>query len=388
MSEPELRPQGNAPPTGPSTYRRYLAVFFGASLAVAGLTVWLSLSVDPFGVSPLRGSGTLDDYVRYERSRVDRLVKPLDVLRRQPKTLLIGTSRVKQGFDPDDLRGTPLWPAYNLGIDFSSPTETAALLELLLARVPSVETAIIEVNFSHFFFPGPVTVPRSGADLAESHAKAFFSWPAVKASLLTVLKNRNFPSGVDWLHPDGLKEPGVDLMLKDIDNFFDRYLGPRLVGHWDRPLDAPRALFDRIDRACRAYAVRCIYAVFPYNPLDLAHHDAAGQWPDLEKVKRFFAARDGFYDFTQFGEFSNEPYGNDMDYWIDINHFTPRVGDHIGAVINGDRLPDTPPGFGRYVTDENIDESLQDWRRGLDDWKRANGDFVARIRDRLGVGPD
>src|SRR5512144_1026210 len=77
-----------------------------------GVAIWLGLfliftwTVDPYGVSPtqlaLRGINTQ----KPKRVDIDRLIKPYEVWRYQPRTVFLGTSRVHQSLDPAVLDGT------------------------------------------------------------------------------------------------------------------------------------------------------------------------------------------------------------------------------------------------------------------------------------------
>jgi hypothetical protein len=83
----------------------WIALFFG-----------FTLLVDPFGVSPLRVSVTWMNAFKPRRLDIDRMLKPYEVWRNQPKTVFLGTSRIHQSFDPAALDGTRYAPAYNASI--------------------------------------------------------------------------------------------------------------------------------------------------------------------------------------------------------------------------------------------------------------------------------
>src|SRR5258708_31774842 len=86
---------------------------------VLSLAAWLSLyllftwTVDPYGVSPIRvGVHGIND-IKPKRLDIDRLIKPYEVWRYQPRTIFLGTSRAHQSLDPSVLDGTRFAPAYN-----------------------------------------------------------------------------------------------------------------------------------------------------------------------------------------------------------------------------------------------------------------------------------
>jgi len=358
------------------TVRRYIIVFAGTFAALSALVLGFTLGVDPYGVTPFKTNIDRVNRIRAERKNLDRLVKPFDVLNRKPRTLILGTSRVKEGFDPADFKGTKFAPAYNPGIDFSSLTESVALLELLLPLNPQVKYVFLELNFIHFYRPGPVRVPRNRRDLANDFMKAVFSMDAIAASARTVLENRNYFGFSFWLRDDGLVEPWSSSMLFDLENFFTRVV--RKSGKFSIS-SLQKKLFERISRVCRNYSVQCAYLILPYQPVDLAHLYLGGAWKALESVKRFAPHYLPTYDFTLYNDIVNETLSNNMSNWIDVNHFTMRVGGEIAQVLAGQRPKNVPSNFGLKLTSANIEDVLEQWRRGRDQWLRSRPKLVARI---------
>jgi hypothetical protein len=98
-------------------YLRALAV----SVAIwLGLFVLFTWTIDPYGVSPLRLSLQGMNAQKPKRIDIDRLIKPYEVWRYQPRTVFLGTSRVHQSMDPAALDGTRFAPAYNASMPAAS----------------------------------------------------------------------------------------------------------------------------------------------------------------------------------------------------------------------------------------------------------------------------
>ena len=91
--------------------------------------------VDPYGVSPLRLTLPGINAVKPKRLAIDRLIKPYEVWRYQPRTVFLGTSRFHQSIDPAVLGGTRFSPAYNAALPATSLWETEALLEEFLNMI-------------------------------------------------------------------------------------------------------------------------------------------------------------------------------------------------------------------------------------------------------------
>jgi hypothetical protein len=104
-------------------YLRALALSLAAWLGLFLVFTW---TIDPYGVSPtplgLQGVNAL----KPKRINIDRLIKPYEVWRYQPRTILLGTSRVHQSMDPFILSGTGFAPAYNASMPAGSMDMNAA----------------------------------------------------------------------------------------------------------------------------------------------------------------------------------------------------------------------------------------------------------------------
>lgn len=373
--------------------RRFLACYLLGLIATFGAVLTVTAGVDPYGLSPLHPDLGSFNAVRMERRQLDRMIKPLEAIERQPKTLLLGTSRVRQGFDADDFAGTDLAPVYNLGINFSGLVESAVLLETILPFLPSVETIVFEFNFVHYYMAkGPKGVPTSWADLLHDLATAFLSTDALAASARTVFANRNYIGHFYWIEEDGLMFMSPASMLKDLENYFAHVVRP-----FPRFEAGPQqtSMLQHLKTICDRYGVRCIFAALPYLPVDLAYYDMTGNWDRLASSKRDVLEHFPLLDLTMFNRITEEPLADKMTYWTDVNHFTPLVGSYIADRLAGRENPEIPENFGIWLAEEDLAQRMAEWRDGLDAWRDAHPDYVRRIRASLdssppavGPGPD
>ncbi|MFC3228504.1 hypothetical protein ACFOGJ_14765 [Marinibaculum pumilum] len=362
--------------------RGFLAAFFGGLLVLFGGVLAVTAGIDPYGLSPLDPDlGSLNSR-RMERRQLDRMIKPIEAIERQPKTLLLGTSRVRQGFAAAGFDGTGLAPVYNLGLNFSSLDESTALLETILPYLPSVKTIVFEFNFVHYHLPkGPHGVPVSTADLLHDLATAFLSTDALAASVRTVLQNRNYTGHYYWIHPDGMMVMSPASMLQDIENFYANVVTPFHVFQ-SGPVQAK--ILSDLRAICDRYRIDCIFAVLPYLPNDLAYYDETGNFASFVQAKReLLEAGFPVLDMTLFNPVTAEPLSDGMTYWTDVNHFKPLVGGYIADRLAGRENPSIPESFGIWLTEENFAPRMAEWRAGLDAWKAAHPEAVSRIRATL-----
>lgn len=359
----------------------FLIAFLLGFLGVFGAVLAVTSVVDPYGLSPLDPDLGSFNATRMERRQLDRMIKPIEAIERQPKTLLLGTSRVRQGFDPDDFDGTGFAPVYNLGINFSSLTESIVLLNTILPFLPSVENIVFEFNFVHYYYPAiPENLPTDLADLLHDGATAFLSTDALAASVRTVLKNRNYAGHRYWIEEDGMMLQAPGSMLQDIENFFANVVSPG--DRWQARAKQSEML-QELRTLCDGHGIRCIFAVLPYLPDDLAYYDMMGNWGGLVSAKRDVMQHFPVLDLTLFNRITNEPLSNRMTYWTDVNHFTPLVGSYIADRLAGRDNPELPGNFGVWLAPETFDARMAEWRAGLEAWGASHPDDVHRIKTTL-----
>ena len=85
-------------------------------LLALGVAMWTGVSlasiliIDPYGVSPVHVAIAGVNVLKPKRVDVDRLIKPYEVSRHQPRSVFLGTSRIQQSIDPAVLDGTRFAP--------------------------------------------------------------------------------------------------------------------------------------------------------------------------------------------------------------------------------------------------------------------------------------
>src|SRR5262245_40134355 len=128
---------------------RYLLTL--AAMAVAGIILITGVVaiVNPFGL--IRFAPTIPgiNTTKVARNESDRLIKRYDPIALRPKTIIIGTSRVKFAFDPAKVGGV-FAPAYNAGIDALGISEARQLLEGYLRDDVPIEHVFFELFLFQF----------------------------------------------------------------------------------------------------------------------------------------------------------------------------------------------------------------------------------------------
>lgn len=144
--------------------RRFLRAWLLSLVGMAVATVALTVGVDPYGVlGTPRVAGLTAD--KPAAADWPRLTKPYMVERVRPETILLGSSNVDVGMDPD----SPAWPAalrpvFNLAIDGAGPQTQFEYLQHALART-APKLVLMGVSFEDALAWPPDTGKRLSADV-------------------------------------------------------------------------------------------------------------------------------------------------------------------------------------------------------------------------------
>jgi hypothetical protein len=369
-----------------------------AALVVAGFT----LLVDPIGISPLRVAIAGFNASRPFRQDYDWIVKRYDVLRIQPTTIFMGSSRVKQSIDPGLLASTGFAPAYNGGINGSAAYEE---IKSYLQYYSSVDKNLHYVFIEAFAAvmlsydrtqPGVrppldpdarermgVATPRMrpdavhfgrSADIAD-FASVFFSMSGVSSAVRTISANR----GQQGSQPENGFTPVAlvphHFSVRNVLNFVT-YTGLLQRGGQVRPGIIPTAR--QMITIGEWYQVQCWFFVSPLHADVLLIMYHLGLLPKLEKLKGGLAQLAPTYDFTRYNHVIDERSGP-VAYWPEAFHFAPALGALIARAMTGLRTPDMPENFGVLLDSKNVDANLAAWRQERDQWIARHPEIVGRL---------
>jgi hypothetical protein len=256
----------------------------------------------------------------------------------QPRTLLVGSSRV--------LNGMPIDPGghdgfFNASLSGASLQELAAVLRLGMAnrRLRRVIWGVDFYAFDERFvgFRHPETRQRLEGDARQLAilriTETLLSMRALRDSSRVLLSamsrrpRRPLPVSVPWpehLIKDGLEKDGRGLARADdasiraqLENWVVSYVDYRLA----RPqLDLFRKTVDEIRRA----ELELIVFVPPLSHCELEVIDQAGAWEIFQQWKRELLVAGPYWDFSGYGKLDRTP-----GFFIDVPHFKPAVGQVI-----------------------------------------------------------
>jgi len=334
-----------------------MCILMGATIAIPLIVIpAFTGALDPYGLY----GGIVDRQApRLARTQNDRLIKPWDIIIQQPRTILFGTSRVKEGFRPD-------WfpDAYNAGIDGAGMADIADMVDHAAHFDRALHTAYIELPFSSFVGGAPPRPPPplvTLAGLADGLVKFFLSMQAVEASL-SMLGN---PPKPDYYITRGGFADAPGKPPESTAEITTDYLAayPKFAWAFTMPNEFAWLQFARIQLTCTEHRIKCVFFATPSSAPVLAAIDLHGDWPIFTDYKRRLAAQGAIFDF-------DDPNGKFFEigkpvYWHNSGHFAPALANPIAReMVDGHAVVLTP---------ENVGSRLRELHAALRHWEIATG---------------
>jgi hypothetical protein len=338
---------------------RFLSWWMKASLAFVVAAAGLNVVMDPY---------LLFDSPRIARLNArkpavetqERMMKAYDVLRADPKTVILGTSRVDYGMDAEQLEWPDEYrPVYNLALRGGGLYTSLRYLQHAAAQ-NKVSIVLLGLDFEYFLsiaesrpptdpeFEGRLHIAPDGSINTRSFAQQARDWSrgtfTVQALLDSVATfSANFQRGsfdmvqgnVSELHYLPYTTGGSYPLIAAVDL--------RTIHDWRGKSSDPRVLLilRKILELCQSSGIRVILFINPVHADELEILDLLGYWEMLEDWKRALAIlveqyskrgslSDGtvLWDFMEYNAYTSESVlANQMLRWFwDSRHYRITLG--------------------------------------------------------------
>jgi hypothetical protein len=365
-------------------HRRYLTALALGVIFWAALFLSFTLFVDPFGVSPLQVSISRVNAFKPRRVDIDRILKPYEVWRYQPKTVFLGTSRIHRSLDPAVLDGTRFAPAYNASIPASSLALNISHLRRYVELNPQLRTVVVELFLYNFLGQEQGDPPQDSYEYLRNTFSLFASGDTLWAALQTVGYNLARSRPAYEIKPGGYYYyPSEHDSLRPFTGFpagiwqlhATRNAGMTLH---EPAMDALRAIIN----LCREHGLELIFVLSPTHAYDDYYIDAIGAWGTVEEwLQRLSVLDASIYSFSQPNAWAYEPVSERMRFWYDPYHFSLEFGRAILRTLAGARDQDIPGDFGQRLTTQNVAAQVANRRAAIREWAKANPAFVAAFQE-------
>ena len=368
-----------------------------------------NLVVDPYGLFRLVDRPGFNS-IKPKAGTHGAMAKAYQVLRVQPRGLILGNSRAEVGLDPEH----PAWPqnarpVFNLALPGTGTQTTLNYLQHALANsknagVPKLELVVWGIDFMDFLVDAAVPPPSSQmvkkdlrllvtSDGSRNPERPVQQLRDYTESTLTLaafldsvdtLANRRNPYSED-LTPLGFN-PMRDYLKITADEGYRAVFRQKDIENVKAYLRRPKDIFDasgqsspaladlrQIVNLCRKNRIPLHLVIYPYHAhlMEIIH--ITGHWPAFEAWKRAVAQVAGegklntestvlLWDFSGFSEITSETIPDSKDrrttmrwYW-EAGHFKRELGD---LILNRIFAPtDAHDGFGVLLNRANVDAQI------------------------------
>ena len=354
---------------------RFLKIFFltlgGGLAAIAALNAL----VDPYASFHWADSRGLNDQKRLKTGG-GRVNKSVILARHRFDTILLGTSTVETGLDPNG-RVLGGQNAYNAALPFSSAAETVVVADYILAR-QSPTRVVIGLDFA-VFAKRPVANADfnesafAGKSLAAIYLQRLFAEQSLKDSVGTLrdsLAKKVSPYSKYGNYDPKAASARIDFSAQ-MASSLDAYL---IATYPTMRVDAATVdrFFEAVGRL-RQKGIRVDLFISPLHVLHLAAIETAGLQTAFETWKRDLAEHaakiDGvaLWDFSYPNAITRDPVpaqpGGAMVWYWDAAHYNSSAGDLILCRLSGCTALSVPDDFGVKLTPATIDGALASYPR-------------------------
>jgi hypothetical protein len=361
-------------------FRRWL---FGSVLAWMMLGLAFAWVIDPYGVSPIRVTLAGVNEIKPKRLDIDRLIKPYEVWRYQPRTVFVGTSRVHQSIDPSALDGTKFAPAYNASIPAGSLSMNISHLQQYLELDHRLHTVMVELFIYNFLGQPQDRAPKTWSDFAGSLitllASANTLWDSISTLTHNTLNGRptyEIKRLGYFYYPPGHNAKGpFDGFPAGIWSIHSQSGGTLKL--YEPAFDTFRDLI----ALARAHDIEMVFLATPNHAYFDYYIDAIGAWDVVETWLTRLSAQAPVISFSQPNAWVYEPVRESMDYWNDPFHFSLNMGRGMQATLAGESVAGLPEDFMVRLTPEMVPAHIEARRQAVRRWAQDNPTFVARFEE-------
>lgn len=367
-------------------YRRYNWMFLGAALMPVLTVGMFNIIVDPYDVFNTPNFLGIN-HSKPRKDNSDRLFKATDIIRIKPVTILIGSSRTKQGLDPNHPGLKNEQPAYNLALNGINLYELRRYLEHAIANQRKLDLVILGLDFFMFntFVENQPTFSEKRLEKQQIFLDDFinvtFSSDALLASQETIVDSQiNPPDNIGYgdngfmpyRNPDPEKTQWrFESNIKVYYQFNGKYqLSTQFLDE-----------LKKVVELCQKYQIKLIPFISPSHATQWEAIRATGEWSTFEEWKRKVVKTTPVFDFSGYNSITTEPIHNDMENYTDNSHYTPKVGDLILNRILDYQEADVPNDFGILINPENIESHLEKIRKDREVWAKNNPDEVKLVKE-------
>jgi hypothetical protein len=344
-----------------------------SALVVAMITIFTTLIVDPYGLYNIVNIDGINQQKEGTRNKI-RFVKTLELPLRQPKTILLGSSRVHDGINPNHSALQEKAPVYNLAVDMNRIHESLALLNHAIEN-SKIERVVLGLDLFMF---NSLQMQNQDFDESLTGRKIVYSdyllptllsRTAIYDSYRTLKVSITQPDRNEFLRNGYRPQAFYGLKNFQASHYYTNwiFLTPKNQGtKYYNQFSVDDKVFSDFEKILILCKNNNIDIRLYINPAH-AHLDGEGlialdKWDLFEEWKRRIVRISSLHDipvwdFSGYNSVTTEKIQSPMVFYLDSSHFTEKVGNWIVEVIFN-KPSSAPSDFGVLVTPKNIEAHL------------------------------
>ncbi len=356
----------------------WMLIWFGGLLAF----IWI---IDPYGVSPIHIKLPGINTYKPKRINIDRMIKPYEVWRYQPKTIFLGTSRIHESIDPSVFDHTRFAPAYNAAIPASTLAQNLDNIEQFIKLDPHLKHIFAELFLYNFTGQAQESRQKTWQQFFNDYVSLQMSSDAFTAAIQTIHTNIKHGPVPAHIAKRGHWVPASD--FNPATTFADS-LYIQTVLSWDRAAKmslqpSAMASLDRIVALARRHGIELHLLLTPNYPWEDYRLMSLGYWPMLEQWLRKMATYQNVVSFSQYNHLLEETpnLSPKMKWWNDPTHFSLNMGRAMMKAYLGQPEQGMPANLARPLNTDTVESLIAERHAGALHWAATHPDFVKDFED-------
>lgn len=342
-------------------------------IMIVGLINWL---VDPQDIFKTPNYWGIN-HEKITKDRNDRLFKAVDVVRLQPNTIIVGSSRTKQGIDPESavLVANNGDNVYNLALNGPNFYEVRRYIEHAIYNQPELEQIILGIDFFMFNqdLDNQPTFKESRLEKEQiiigDAVQNLFSLDTLANSLEIAKASIESPATVNDNYGDNGFMPNRNYDNGETIWRFHQSIRLYYSLHSDYQFsESFWNDFKDVVRLCKENNIELKVFISPSHSTHWESIYQTKRGEVFNEWKRKLVEFVPLWDFSGYNSITTESIDKYMTNYVDNSHYTPEVGELILQRIYGYETEEIPEDFGILLTPENIEQHLDKIKSDRSSW--------------------
>ncbi|HHP7232146.1 MAG TPA: hypothetical protein ACFCUY_14965 [Xenococcaceae cyanobacterium] len=364
-------------------YNIFFLIVASLPIIITGFINWLIDPQDVFNTPNYLGI----NHSKPHKDDNDRLYKATDIIRTRPQIIIIGSSRTKQGINPDhSVFDQKNLEVYNLALNGPNFYEVRRYVEHAIHNQPNLKEIVLGIDFFMFNANLDNQPTFNEARLEKSQIilddkiKVLFSFDSLTNSKDTILASKKVPTTENSYGENGFmpnrnadKAETVWRFNQSIELYFTLHSNYEFSQQYWSDLE-------KLIKLCQENNIKLKVFISPAHATQWESIYVTNRWQVFEDWKRNLVQLTPVWDFSGYNSVTTEKISNRMNNYVDNSHYTPAIGNLIVNRIFDYPTSEIPNDFGILLTKDNIESHLSKIRQERQQWLKNNLEEVDLVK--------